>query len=963
VSSMERLSPEQREVVESWGQGQAVLAGAGCGKTTTLVVKCQELLKRNPEARFAAVSFTEKSAGDIREKLSRSLKLIGDKGALSGHWVMTIHGLCGAIIRENPRAAGFDGEEKILSDAEARLLWDQALNRLWYGDLPEAIESALERLSKRESRQSLIGLFSRVKNLSSFGVFEFFEKSEDLDSRDLGQVGDYLLEVYDKMKRRRGVLDFDDLEKGADRALEDPKVRASYQRRFHLVMVDEFQDTNPMQAKIIWRFVKPDLSNLCVVGDPKQSIYRFRDADVTVFEECCKAMPVRQSLTWNFRSRPGIIDYTNALCEKLFDASGMPYQALEAKREALPDQEAVMTLSIEKPEDLARWIRQEVHQGVPLEDMALLLRRIRGNEKWLKALMSEGIPIAVGSGGLFWEDPRVRELVSFLKWWDQPKNAYSGAVFLRAPWVGVDDEVLDEWVKKDPTWKEPFLESEHALAKILRPHRDRFFRPGDLLLELLKNEKIESELGASVLSLWHRSEELSLRGFDFTGVVRELAAAMDETRREKDVPPPHSRGQLMILTLHSSKGLEFPHVILLDLEKKMRAHASPLLFWDRQEGTYLGKRDPFGDRDQKDPIGKRWKNEEKKKELAESVRLFYVALTRAEERLILVCPENENEYDEKKVFSEDHWRAWVECAPIRSPAFSLEENAEVPPIQGDNEGREFTENSKKRVKSYGRPRHSVTEWSLFWRCPRAYEWKVLRPPKQEASAAVKGLIEDSSEEGRLRGISQTELGTRVHALLEKKDHEGLLALEQEVGQERFLAFPVLEWMEESEWMEDSDAEQGREIWSELNFEVPLFVPPASDEVMVGSMDRLLVDWVQKKAAIVDFKVTRTRKKKDNLLEQYSRQLELYAWALGKLEPSLIGNISTYLVNISPEGVESFEVPLSSWVEGASSDHSLFLETTVKALTQIANGAEGHPQVGGHCRHCEFLSSCAEGQQR
>ena len=111
----------------------------------------------------------------------------------------------------------------------------------------------------------------------------------------------------------------------------------------------------------------------------------------------------------------------------------MPYEALIPKREADPGLEPVLRLEIREPADLARFIAQESARGVPLSDMALLMRRIRGNEKWLKALASAGIPIAVGSGGFFWEDPRVRELVAFLRWWDDPGNSLSGAIFCGRP--------------------------------------------------------------------------------------------------------------------------------------------------------------------------------------------------------------------------------------------------------------------------------------------------------------------------------------------------------------------------------------------------------------------------------------------------------------------------------------------------------------------------------------------------
>src|SRR5207245_408548 len=152
-------------------------------------------------------------------------------------------------------------------------------------------------------------------------------------------------------------------------------------------------------------------------------------------------------------------------------------------------------------------------------------------------------------------------------------------------------------------------------------------------------------------------------------------------RRERDVPPPLNQGQLPILTLHGSKGLEFPHVILVDLGKKPKASDMPLLFWDREKGIRLGGRTEDGDRDSDDPTESRWREDERRKELAESKRLFYVALTRARERLVLVCPKLE-EKDQAKIkpesaYTEDHWRAWIECSPARPARLMLTDSSEA----------------------------------------------------------------------------------------------------------------------------------------------------------------------------------------------------------------------------------------------------------------------------------------------
>lgn len=990
---LSKLTPEQRAVVETWGQGQAVLAGAGCGKTTTLVMKCLALLQKNPEARFAAVSFTEKSAGDLREKLASKLAAAGVPGGLgAGHVVTTIHGLCGSVIREFPREAGFDGEESVMNESEATLLWEQSIEKLWFDDLPPEIEEAFDRMTSRESRDSLLSLLQRVKSLRSFGVLERLEADgrSDADSVALSRLARYVLEHYDRLKRRRGMLDFDDLERGAERALESPKVRENFQRRFELVMVDEFQDTNPVQAAIITRFVREGFTNLCVVGDPKQSIYRFRDADVSVFEDFCSKLPVRQRLTWNFRSRPGIIDFVNRVCDPIFEASQLTYDALDPKREAGDAFEPVLRLDIQQPEELGRWVRSEVERGVPLHDMVLLLRKIRGNEKWLKGLSAAGIPLAVGSGGLFWEDARVREITAFLKWWDNPGNALSGAVFLRAPWVGVPDGELDVWFREGRDPADAFFATGHPIARALAPHRGRLVRPGELLMALLVNEEVEREVGSPLLGLWHRAEELSSRGLDFHSVVAELALAMEESRRERDVPPPRNLGQLTVMTLHAAKGLEFPHVILADLAGKKRASDAPLLFWDRNDGIYLGGRDEGGDRDTRNPAEKRWRELEKRKDLAESKRVFYVALTRPKERLILAMLPAPACDPEKAPF-EDNWRGWVEPCAVDGQVKCL--SASAIPVGGADVGPAGTHEedgatlagdeissaarpalAQRRALELKRPRHSVTEWNTLSRCPRNYEWSYIRPrasagsaapgaggakPKKPAALSPKklatlwGVAPEGEEQEGAPGLSARELGTRVHACLEVMDLDGLRDLERETEGE-FRSDPLIEWAESSEVMRGA-ASDGREVWAELSFELP-----AGDEVVVGSIDRLIVDrsGERPRYRVVDFKVTRESKPDEELLDSYATQMRLYAWAVDRLESGSVSaplEIEGELVNISSTGVRSVSIDLqAATLRG-------FVELLSKQAARIVAGEPAQPKPGRLCAYCDFSAACPEGQ--
>lgn len=1032
-------SPEQQDVIDHWGQGMAVLAGAGSGKTTTLVTKCLRLLERKPEARFVAVSFTERSASDLRGKLSKSFVRLGNPSALNQHWVTTIHGLCGSVLKEFPREAGFDGEESILPEAEAYLLWERALESLWYDEIPPQLEKDLELLLDRESRSGLIDLIDRVRELVPFGVFDSLkQESQGPEPQALERISRFLVEKYQALKQRQGVLDFSDLEKGADRALEFAHVRQAYQFRFELILIDEFQDTNPVQARILWRMARPDLSNLCVVGDPKQSIYRFRDADVSVFQEYCAQLPVHYSLTWNFRSRPGIIDYVNQVCAKTFQNSEIPFEALIPQRPA-GEGESVVRLDVQNPLELGRWILGEVKKGIPLHDMALLVRRVRGNESWLKALSSCGIPIAVGSGGLFWESPRVRELMALLRWWDNPANTLSGAVFLRAPWMRgegrgagqgegkgaerdyLNDTVIDEWIKADPTMLRPFLNSSHPIAKRLKGLRGAQVRPGEVLMALIQETtasesecqeaasddrssltlKLQEELAGPLLGLWHRVENLSSRGMDFHAVVLELTAAIEEGRREREVPAPRNQGQLTVLTLHGSKGLEFKHVILIDFSKKARSSDAPLLFWDRTQGAYLAQRDDKGQRSKKSPVENTWRDLEKTKNLAESKRLFYVALTRARERLTLVCPEIGDPLEDSirdKIYSDDYWRGWLECAGVSLPRASL-------PAPESSQGSESSRDSAcvtdrnhaalgssvrgSRVSPWPIPlmraRHSVTEWALLARCPRTYEWKYIRrkevpaaegsraeelqiaspvelPPELPLELSINIPVERGlkTNETSKEALSQKELGSRVHKILEEENfeslEEGLKTLEQEVGSARFLALPVIQWAKSHPQILFSDSDAGREVFSELNFEVPV-----NGQVLVGTMDRVILHGRGSgnlSAQLVDFKITTHSSSRRALLEAYQTQMELYAWALTRLEPELSPDqIVGTLITLSPEGVRSVSVPWAGKGPGTSSRYSP--SQLLASAQEIIAGQVGEPRPGSYCRFCEFQAVCPE----
>ncbi len=964
---------QQARVIESWGRGLAVNAGAGTGKSTTLVAKCQELLKTEGR-RFAAVSFTEKSASELKTRLLKEGIRLG-----SSHWVSTIHGLCGSIVREFPREAGFDGEERLLSEVESRQVWARALEPLWFdglggeGGVEGLNRSVLERLLDRERRDEVENLLARIRGLSGLGIIEKMREQAhsekpDLDVESLRILSEWALDRYDRMKRRLGAIDFDDLEKGARRALEHEFVAATYHKRFDLVMVDEFQDTNPIQAAILERFVRPDLSNLVVVGDPKQSIYRFRDADVSIFNELCARLGTKISLTKNFRSDPRIIDFVNAVCAPLFEASKLDYEPLEAGLGDLGEAEAIIRVPIQYPSDLARFIANEVARGLHLGQMVILLKRIKGREEWIKGLSKAGVPLAISSGGFFYSDPRVVELVSFLRWWFEPHQKHSGAIFLRSPWVGVSDRQLDEWLVGDGVvslLKQKFLNSDHPMARALASVKENTLTPGSLLMELLIDDRIETEIGMHVLQLWHRCEEWSSNGMSALDIVRELTRKITHTEREGEIPPPSTQGQLRILTIHASKGLEFEHVILPDLKKSaQRARPMPLLYWDRNEGVFLGKRDFTGERDKKDSEEGRWRERETFKELDESKRLFYVALTRAQKRLILV-----DEGWEQGVASDDLEEAGEEgVAVLTAPAAKKSKKKEIGPYEKEHwrrwildSGRSIVEIQPPPVYSQEvfkrdlvliqktqkfeiqtrsvKPRLSVSELNEVSRCPLKYQKTYVRPDF-EPLVYVEARDEGAADSDVLPVVlSQREIGKEVHRALELGDLSILDKLPN------FESQPVKEWARQSKWMDSQ-----KRAWSEFGFEVAVDTREGR-QVVVGVLDRL-VESAPKSFDVLDFKVTASPKEASSLRETYQNQLKIYAWAISKLAPQARDQVRARLIHFSKATVAEVEVEITKFDA---------LETEVSdwaaQAAAIIRGETGAPKKSSLCDFCDHKPKC------
>lgn len=962
------MNEQQLEIIRSFGVGQAVIAGAGCGKTTTLVAKCITLLRERPKARFCAVSFTEKSVRDLKDSLKKGFQDEGKDAVFlqemsRHHWIKTIHGLCSSIIQEFPLEAGLHGGERIILQDEAETLWERSLYLLWTRNENKEVSAAVDRLLKRYSKSMLESNFKQLRSLISFGVSVWMEKAmvgrEEL--QDLWFVFHSVYDRFQQWKMKAGALDFNDLERFARIALDDPRVRNHYHERFDLVLVDEFQDTNPIQGEILEKLVKPGLQNLCIVGDPKQSIYRFRDADVSVFQDLAMKVPKKHLLDINYRSVPEIIQFVNRVCAPVFEVSELDYEPLQAGKEsggggAVNDENApVFKLLLNDEKNLANYLLQQKQKGIDLSDYVILVRSVRREktQRYLNALDELRIPYLLGSGGRFYSDPRVRELIAFLKGWSSPNQALSQVTALRAPWIQVRDHELLEW--KDDFFGSFFSRSSHPIALELK---EQYFsrsplRPGEVLEKIWDALPVGSEMELAIATLWQKVEEYSMRGLRFEEVVHELVRAVEEDKIEKEVPPPAESGMVRIMTIHASKGLQFPRVILLDFEGEYRAPTgSNDLIWNRKKGIHLYIRDEAGDRDRENPENQTWSELEKRAAVAESKRLFYVAITRPQRQLILGWKKEVKVSKTKQPsLAADDWRTWVD----QTLGLTLPQ-VEVPlaePIVSNVESPQHlpSEVELKKIKidpDPFRPRHSASEWMILNQCKLRYQKKFFSTEWESEKRTFTDDDEEEQSDASKLGEKVAEKGIRIHELLE---HESWDALSVE--------FPDSSTIKKIQSVLTPGSTPGWKIYREIAFEIPFMDSDSGDEAFVGMMDRLEVNRELGIIRVLDYKWTLKDKTPDQMRSHYQLQLELYAWAAIQLcgADFKVNQLETKLIHLSKNGAHVVDVPVNL---ANLQEKTLKLLSEARAtLIQERTKKQSPATRGDYCRYCEFQRNCPE----
>jgi DNA helicase-2/ATP-dependent DNA helicase PcrA len=553
---LEELNPQQRDAVLHSNGPLLVLAGAGSGKTRVITYKFAYLVKKKkltPSSIFT-VTFTNKAAAEMKERISR---FIGSD--IKTAWIGTFHSQCNKILRREIKALGYKPDFSIYDDDDQCNLVRHILKELKiYEALYKGVASRISILKS--------SLISPEEFLAKGDGFSFDEK--------LGRV---YLKYQDELKRCNA-LDFDDLIMLTARLFEEnPKLLKKYHEMFPYILVDEFQDTNRSQYRLI-QLLSSGHTNICAVGDDDQSIYKFRGADISNILNFEKDFPNAKiiKLEQNYRSTQNILDVSGAVIsrnphrkpKKLWTNHGCGEKVFYCR----------LNSEEEEAKYIARTIKDLYLKGNFEYDSFAVLYRVNLQARAMEdALRAEAIPYHVVSGISFYHRREIKDILSYMRIALNNDDNVSLRRIINSPPRGIGASTLskiEQEAKKNAvslfTAAKSILKSNNIAAS-LKEKLSGFVKTIDGLssasyktaAEMLKDivektgyiEDIEEERLQNILELVSSAENMAVK--DFAEKIA-LASSSDDAGRAKSVS---------LMTLHSAKGLEFPVVFIAGMEE------------------------------------------------------------------------------------------------------------------------------------------------------------------------------------------------------------------------------------------------------------------------------------------------------------------------------------------------------------------------------------------------------------
>lgn len=616
--AVSRLNPQQRQAVEATEGPLLIMAGAGSGKTRVLTHRIAYLIatRKAPPWAILAITFTNKAAREMQDRVSRLV------GGSEGRdiWVSTFHSMCVRILRRDIERLGFNSNFSILDSTDQlsvirNCMKEQNLDTKKFE--PKAVQAAI----------------STAKN-------------ELITPQQYEQkVGDYfegivakIYSMYQKRLRHNNSLDFDDLiMKTIELFKEAPDVLDFYQKKFQYIHVDEYQDTNRAQY-MLCRMLADKHHRICVVGDSDQSIYRWRGADISNILNFEKDYPEAKTilLEQNYRSTSTILDAAN---EVIGQNTGRKPKKLWTDK---GDGDKIKVYRADSEHDEGYFVTTEIHNSVKngrnYREHAILYRTNAQSRVIEEILIKSDIPYQIVGGIKFYDRKEIKDLLAYLRLLSNPDDDISLTRVINVPKRGIGDttvakladaaaqrgtsiyrvlEVVDDlgFAGRTRNALVEFFDMIHGLHQMVQylsvtELTEKLLEMTQYRLELQNENTLESrsrlenidEFLSVTLEFENNNEDKSLVSF-LTDLA--LIADIDSMNDNGDADKPNDDA-VVLMTMHSAKGLEFPVVFIIGMEEGVFPHSRA--FMDNEE-------------------------------LEEERRLAYVGITRAEEKLFLSCAQ------------------------------------------------------------------------------------------------------------------------------------------------------------------------------------------------------------------------------------------------------------------------------------------------------------------------------------
>lgn len=642
---LDHLNDEQKRAVLHTEGPLLILAGAGSGKTSTMTHRIARMVEEGVDPyRILAVTFTNKAAKEMRDRVEALI------GPVPGLWILTFHAACLRLLRMYGDRIGYDRNFVVYDPADQKTVMKNCMKELAVDD-------------KKLTPAYVLSIVSDCKEKGKTAEEFESERSDNPKVRTIAA----LFRRYEAALKTNNAMDFDDLILRTVQLFQaEPALLAQLQERFRYIMVDEYQDTNAMQYRFI-RALAAAHNNLCVVGDDDQCIYQWRGADISNildFEKDFAGATVIK-LEQNYRSHGNILAAAHSVIRHNAGRKAKQLWTRAEKGEKLKYYRAA------DDKEEARYIAAEIRRlsgrGRPLSDFAILYRTNTQSRRFEEAFTNAGLPYRVLGGHRYYDRKEVKDMVAYMRLVQNPADDLSVERIINEPRRGIGDKTLDKLralaavrseslftVLADPEVQAGLPEKAgQSLANMTRAilhlaEEKETLRVSDIYDALLLRtgyfQALEEQNTVEAETRMENLLEFKSVIYDYEkkkedeGTEASLADFMESIAlmAEVDNHDP-TQNAVVLMTLHSAKGLEFPVVFLPGME----------------DGLFPG-----------------WRAFESADGIEEERRLCYVGMTRAKELLYLVSAElrtiyGKTEYTRESQFLRELDGSLLEGDPVR----------------------------------------------------------------------------------------------------------------------------------------------------------------------------------------------------------------------------------------------------------------------------------------------------------